>query len=431
MAALSRLATLLCLASLLSLLPLDEAKLQSAQVRLKGPRLQNRWKYISKFGYSLGTGTFGVRLQLRRPKNVATEGKVSLEVYLDEDWKRVEAIEDVCERPRHARKVQNITVPPSGEWGEWTNDTLSQWIRPHIWYFVISDCNDSLPNLTHSVRFEFHGLQDGGSEFSVEMRGMLPAHLLFVTGFAVFVLRFYRKTVAFSRSAGSVHPVIWILSSVVILHFLALLLHTLHLLVYRSNGVGLVALDVLSEIFFALSQVTQTSLLILIALGYTLLQSCIGELDLMIPVCFMVGVIHVMLVGFGKLKDDSAYAFHENEGVLGWILLVLRLLLYVWFLWAVQSSASESGSRMRGFLAKFRAMGSLYFLSYPLIFLVTKCFAPYLQNGVMTVGLEAMQAASSVWLSVLFLDRGEYFKVSTLSASELPGGSKFGVVKEE
>ena len=72
-----------------------------------------------------------------------------------------------------------------------------------------------------------------------------------------------------------------------------------------------------------------------------------------------IGVIHIMLVGFGKIKDDASYKYHENEGVIGWILLVLRLSfflrllflafarlgLYGWFLWAVQSSAREAPLR--------------------------------------------------------------------------------------
>ncbi len=89
-------------------------------------------------------------------------------------------------------------------------------------------------------------------------------------------------------------------------------MHTIHLLAYKYDGDGLKACEVLSEILFMLSQagkgfspegligmrlgcnlnlcpelefsaeeVIQTSLLILIALGYTLLQSKIGELDLM------------------------------------------------------------------------------------------------------------------------------------------------------
>jgi len=285
--------------------------------------------------------------------------------------------------------------------------------------------------MTHNLQFEFRGTQAGGSHFSVEMRGMLPANTLFLCGLTIFVWQFWQLTVVFFRSAGSVHPVIWMLSVVVFLHYLAQTLHTVHLWRYRSNGAGIKALEVISEILFMMSQVTQTSLLILIGLGYTLLQSCLGELDLMIPVCFMVAIVHVMLVGFGKIKDDASYKFHENEGILGWVLLLMRLLLYLWFLWAVQSSARVGGARLQTFLRQFCIAGSMYFLAYPAVFLITQCFAPYWQHGVMSVGLTAMQAASSFWLSRLFLTRGEYFRVSTLSASELPGGCKIGMVKEE
>eukprot|EP00933_Yihiella_yeosuensis_P064501 TRINITY_DN67890_c0_g1_i1.p1 TRINITY_DN67890_c0_g1~~TRINITY_DN67890_c0_g1_i1.p1 ORF type:complete len:218 (-),score=22.74 TRINITY_DN67890_c0_g1_i1:315-968(-) len=213
--------------------------------------------------------------------------------------------------------------------------------------------------------------------------------------------------------------------------YIAQACHTVHLLVYKFDGDGVKPLEVISEILFMLSQVTQTSLLILIALGYTLLQSRIGELDLMIPMCFMTGVIHIMLVGFGKIKDDASYKFHENEGVIGWILLSMRCMLWAWFLWAVQSSAREGGFKLRNFLSQYRIAGSVYFLAYPTIFLVTKLFAPYLQHGVMSIGLMVMQGCSNLWLATLFLTRGEYFKVSTLSASDLPGGCKVGLVKEE
>ena len=69
-----------------------------------------------------------------------------------------------------------------------------------------------------------------------------------------------------------------------------------------------------------------TSLLILIALGYTLLQSKIGDLDLVIPVALMISIMHVMVVGFGKIRDDASYKFHENEGVVGWVLTICLLI---------------------------------------------------------------------------------------------------------
>lgn len=417
---------------LLCLLPrATHAKLASGTVRISGTRRQNHWKYLSKFGFSTGTGNWSARIKLHMPKSLSADVNLKFEIFLDEQWPAAEAETDVCERRKHSKQARDIVLKADGQWGNWMEGTLEQTVRPHIWFFALSDCDQMLKNFTHRIKFEFHAQQPGGSEFSVEMLWLLPINCLFFLGFSIYTWWVYKRAVAFRRSAGSLHPVIWILFVGVVVQFIAQLFHTLHLLRYSRDGYGFKALEVLSEVFFMLSQVLQTSLLILIALGYTLLQSCLGDLDLMIPVFLMVAIVHLMLVVFGKLKDDESYKYHENEGVVGWILLVIRLLLYALFLWAVQSSAAEGGARLRSFLRQFGAAGTLYFLAYPVLFLMTQLFAPYLQHCILAVGLMIMQASSNVWLSALFLTRGEYFRVSTLSDSVLPGGVKVGMTKEE
>merc|ERR1719343_1986816 len=191
----------------------------------------------------------------------------------------------------------------------------------------------------------------------------MTVNVLCLAGFVVFFYVFVKRARKFGQSAGSVHPVIWTLAIAMITQFVAQIFHTSHLLMYSFDGDGIKALEVLSEILFMISQVMQASLLILIGLGYTLLQSKIGELDLMIPMSFIVGVVHIMLVGFGKIKDDAAYKYHENEGAVGWILLVMRVLLYLWFLWAVNSSSNEGGMGIKRFYFQFRLAGSIYFLT--------------------------------------------------------------------
>jgi len=287
------------------------AKLQAGFVRISGPRRENHWKHLSKFGYSVGVGSVKVRLRLHRPKSIAEE--VQLEGFSDEDWPAVEAEKDVCDCRKWARLTWKIGIKADGQWGDWVHGTVSQHVRPRIWSFVLTDCDGVMRNVTHRLKSEFHAAQEGGSEFSVEMRWILPANVFFFVGFGIYTWWNYKRTVVFRRSAGCIHPVIWILCMGVFIHCVAQVFHTLHLYHYRSDGAGIKALEVLSEILFMLSQVVQTSLLILIALGYTLLQSRIGELDLMIPMCFMVGVIHIMLVGVGKLMDDESYKYHENE----------------------------------------------------------------------------------------------------------------------
>ncbi|CAK0841028.1 unnamed protein product, partial [Prorocentrum cordatum] len=232
-----------------------------------------------------------------------------------------------------------------------------------------TDLTDAGVVAGHRAVHAFNVLQEHVQEHVPELRDgragrapswMLASNTCFLLGFTVFCWYFGQSTAKFMRSAGSIHPVIWVLISGLVVQYIAQVFHWLHLWKYSYDGSGIKALEVLSEIMFMLSQVLQTSLLILIALGYTLLQSRMGELDLMIPMCFMIGVIHVMLVGFGKIKDDASYKYHENEGAVGYILLAIRLGLYLWFLWAVNSSSNAGGMKLRSFLMQFRLAGTIY-----------------------------------------------------------------------
>merc|ERR1719222_1191522 len=97
------------------------------------------------------------------------------------------------------------------------------------------------------------------------------------------------------------------------------------------------------------------------------------------------------------------------------------MLLYLWFDRGVKMLREHGGFRLHTFLQHFHFAGSLYFLAYPLIFIGAQVFAQYLQHPIMQVGLLSMQTLTAFWLADLFLSRGSYFEVSSLSASLLPG----------
>merc|ERR1712217_143430 len=128
------------------------------------------------------------------------------------------------------------------------------------------------------------------------------------------------------------------------------------------------------------------------------------------------------VAGLRAMDDDAAYRHHEHEGAIGWAILVLRLLLFAWFLKSLQECQRAGGIRLHQVLQEFRVAGSVYFLAYPALLLVVQVFAPYLRHPIMHTGLLTMQLASSAWLASLFLSRGTYFRASVLSASMLPGG---------
>lgn len=242
-----------------------------------------------------------------------------------------------------------------------------------------------------------------------------------------FVVLFGARCRSLALSAGGLHQVIWILVISIALQLIAHTLHTVHLWRYQSDGTGIKTLDVLSEVLFMLSQVVQTTLLIAIAMGYTLLPGRDGRMVIVKWIALLALVIHAVLVSFGKLQDESACKYHENEGAVGWVLLSVRLLLFSWFVFATQASQEQGGLRLHDFFHRFRLAGSMYFVAYPALFVVVQAFAPYLQHPIMQIGLLAMQTTSNIWLAELFLSKGMYFKVSALSTSLLPGGCGAGM----
>ena len=412
----------------ISALSVSFGKFQTGTITIGGGE-DNQWRYLSKFAYQVGTGKWSVRFKTIRP-HVLRPTPLVADVYLDNDWEEVDS-RDACSRSSLRRTTGTVDIPTNGEWSKWITGNLAQSIRPHVWYFAAVDCKNNF-NVPTKIRFELTATQANGSKFSAEVSGVLGILLVEMFVYGVFSFFFLRACLKFYRSNDGLHPVIWTLAAAVVLHALGIFCEFLHLWDYSSDGQGLKALNVLGQMSEILSQVVLSSLLILIALGYTLLHSTIGNLDIVIPIVFIVGIVHLLLVGFGKIKDDASYKFSENEGIVGWLLVGLRVVLLAWFLWATHETKKGAGMQLLHFLRKFEFAGALYFLAFPATMLLTGFFfPPYSRHRAVVVGLFAMTLCGYLWLSKLFLGRGQYFKVSTLSSSFLPGGLKTGADKEE
>jgi len=418
---------------LLSSLLGAEAKLQTGTVILGGEAEQ--WQYLGKFGYAIGTGRYEIRLKLNGALEEDQElPRVDLDIFLDEDWPRVDYIEP-CKRAADvpARKSHSMIEPGQfGEWGHWQAGALYQNVRPHIWYFALSDCRDEFAGVFGSVQrssssisidYEIRWRQFDDSELSLEMRYMPMTTRCVLAMLTVLGLSMAGKCCAMQKNLGHLHPVIYALGLAMAVQWMSQALHLYHLSSFEENGVGHHGADLLAEVFFMLSQVAGASLLIAIAQGYTLLRSKLSEVELLTPVVAVVTVLHILLVAVGKLQGEQSCKYHENEGLIGWILLSIRISLFAWFRSGITMLRSAGNARVANFLNNFEIVGSAYFLAFPAIFLFVQVLAPYLQHPVLQTGLLAIQTVSWLWLADLFFSRGSYYKASELSASLLPGGA--------
>eukprot|EP00927_Polykrikos_kofoidii_P055353 TRINITY_DN49625_c0_g1_i1.p1 TRINITY_DN49625_c0_g1~~TRINITY_DN49625_c0_g1_i1.p1 ORF type:complete len:457 (+),score=72.65 TRINITY_DN49625_c0_g1_i1:56-1372(+) len=397
-----------------------EAKRQRGVLQIGTTAGATRWHYVSKFAFGIGKGQLDVRARLKKGSTQNTSG-VKMEVYLDEDWPRVESVSPCSEARRKMSRLQlylNISQE-LGEWGPTAGTPLSQNIRSHIWYFAVADCDGSLGDQAADLEYELHAVQHDGSEFGVEAQYMLVTESVAFFGFATLLLSVAYRCRKIRESVG-LHPVMWALVGGATMQCASQVAHIVHLSRYSANGEGFWLLDVVAEFLFMGSQVVHAMLLIAIARGYTLLPGK-SSTESAARLGFVATLAaHAALMCFGKLQEGtSSHRNHDNDGLSGWIVMLVRVLLLVFFLGSAKSTQLQAGSRLDDFMSKFQVAGALYFLAYPTVFLVTRIFAPYLQQPVSHVGLLFMQAAVDLWLAKLFLTRGAYFKVSTLSSSLL------------
>eukprot|EP00438_Fugacium_kawagutii_P001154 Skav218145 [mRNA] locus=scaffold759:556089:574444:+ [translate_table: standard] len=210
-------------------------------------------------------------------------------------------------------------------------------------------------------------------------------------------------------SVGGLHPVIWALAAVIAMQLLAQSLTALHLWRYSYNGIGVKTIEATSEVMFILSQLVQSTLLILIGYGYALVPVDV-EPGTVLLIFSLSAVIHIILVLLTKV-EDSADKFHDYDGLAGKMLLGFRLAAFAIFL------------GLRTLLVKFGFIGTLYFVGHPFLVLLSSVFAPYWRPPLLNPCLAALQIGTAWWLHKLFLSRGEFFEVSELNASSLPGGT--------
>merc|ERR1712151_1184678 len=113
--------------------------------------------------------------------------------------------------------------------------------------------------------------------------------------------------------------------------------------------------------------------------GYTLMNCKDSELRAAKPTAAAVALLHLALVGHGKLQGEHADKHHENSGAVGWTLVAVRLLLFAWFYLSIKKviRRQRGRSEMLGFLVHFRMAGCLYFLSYPALYVIVQILAPY------------------------------------------------------
>jgi len=390
---------------------------------------KNPWKYLTKFAIAPRKGDFEARFKFDKPlskkKMSQSAVNMSIFIYLDEEWDKVRTLDTCEEKEKYARMIKPIEIPTDGSWSEKVSGMLTQSIRTHVWFFVLADCNSKLSGHAqgNSIRWELEVLNSDGSHFSQEENGMITPLLIVLTVIIGFFISNSIKFYKFYKTEESIDYPTLIITISLFLEFLSLVFEISHYWIYSIDGKGSFLFNFANQALSITSQFLITCLLLLMAYGWSIKFLKFQDMDVFIPLGVLLGIIHILIVGIGRVIDDESYRYHDYENWAGLFVMAMRILLYgVWVYLFRETYKKTQKDSEKSFFNQFGFLSSLYFLAVPaMVCLATIVVAPYWRHKVVTTGTLLIQTVTLIIFTMLFTTKSnKYYQISMKGNTILP-----------
>jgi hypothetical protein len=169
-----------------------------------------------------------------------------------------------------------------------------------------------------------------------------------------------------------------IVNTCLLLKLISLLMDLVDIYLFSQDGLGFTFLTFMSQVCNHISQYLLIVLLVFMAKGWTLVFDDISEFELFLPISVVIGIFKVIIIGLGKLEDNSPFFFHRYDSFVGWIVVAVNLGMWLYFMYEGLETLSIVGpnSKTSHFLISLLAFGSLYFALFPAILVCSLWLAP-------------------------------------------------------
>ena len=256
--------------------------------------------------------------------------------------------------------------------------------RPHIFYFVLLDCDNSFETTYRKgslprVLTEVVMLNEDNNHFSYEDIGLLKLHFFLAIGMTLLFGLMIKQYITYYYENDryiSPHPImIYALGA----QTLALVFYTFHLWSYSSDGEGYLVLDVLSKIVGGLSEVAMSLLLILLGTGWTMTYHSLDiddGLEIYLPMTALVVMIQIITAALTFVDVDASHKYHDFSGVQGWVLFLLKMIIYAYYLWCIYETKKKADRKQMKYIITLFNLSSSYLLAIPMTILICFMFAP-------------------------------------------------------
>jgi len=347
--------------------------------------------------------------------NPPTDPNVKLAFYDDEayNWPEIYKNKDTsC--------IQKLLVSKYNVSANTKNTVVEprNWHSPRFWYVAAVNCGGDI-----DLEYEMTFLNSWGDnkwikQFSCDeigLEGLYIAYFIFyfigglIHAYAVFTL----------VRATAYHSIVKLLSVTIGLEGLSVFCLFIHYAVYEDNGVGVPALQGIGDILDLMAQLVFIFLLVLIAKGWCITKTTIDDRKIVLIGLGVLAAAYLALFIWENVGIDPATTLYEYQTAPGIIILVLRGVTMLWFIWCLRSTYTEENHpSKRQFYMWFGIAYSIWFLMLPLITIIASTFPEthkWTEKKLVTIMYVTFNGLALAGLQFLLWPTraNEYFQMST------------------
>ncbi|KRX01907.1 hypothetical protein PPERSA_05746 [Pseudocohnilembus persalinus] len=354
---------------------------------------------------------------------------------MDREWQQLDqsltcAEKQKEQRTHRSKKSINLKNTEKIRWGKVKAGTVSQPRNRRVWFFALAACDLEQINQVikenrgQGIKIEIElTLLNNQSHFGSDEIGFIwPIGfiLFFYIGILLYGIQYIIKQ---NQKIEEIDVPLIVILSALGLSIFSLFFQLIHQISYSYNGQGLFVLDLFSEMTEVLSTFLLSVFLLLVSWGWTINYMELDSFDVIVPLAILMGIIDLMIMGLGKLTDNSDSKYHLYDGWVGYVILVIQIGLFIYFQFGLNNIKQKASIKLKSFIQQLSFFGSLYFLAIPILLVISWFFAFYDRNIIITLGTLLIQAAAFIVLIYLNTSqKSAYYKVSMKSQGILPGG---------
>jgi hypothetical protein len=286
---------------------------------------------------------------------------------------------------------------------------------PHFWYVAAVNCGGEIV-LDYEITFlNPWGNNKWIEQFSCDEVGLEGLYISYFVFYLIGGCIHLYAVITLIR-ATAYHTIVKLLSVSIGLEGLSVFSLFVHYAVYQKNGVGAPALKGIGDVLDLMAQVVFIFLLVLIAKGWCISKTRLDDRKVVLIGIAVLALAYLALFIWENAGVDPASTLYIYQSPPGIIILVLRGVTMLWFIWSLRATYLEDyHPAKRKFYLWFGIACVAWFLALPFIAIIAASFNhPWAElKTVMILYVTANALALAGLQFLLWPSRAsEYFQIS-------------------